>query len=239
MASDEEPPIYRALMALKPADLKLGTWATRAGMARNVFNGIRAHGNPTSATLEKLLAAIEMDMAALNRAMGATVKTEVRDASDALDEVRPIRSPDTLSQVLTMPLLGTATGGEYGNLDDDIELTELHLGEVIANIAKPYSLQGDPHAYALEIVGDSMDPRFDPGDRVAVSPKALIKQGDDVIVQLRGLDGEEERVKVVLIKRLVKRSGTFVELRQYNPPMTFRVETARISAMHRVTHVIR
>jgi phage repressor protein C with HTH and peptisase S24 domain len=39
---------------------------------------------------------------------------------------------------------------------------------------------------------------------------------------------------MVLIKRLVRRSAHFVELAQFNPPMTFRVPSERVAAIHRV-----
>jgi phage repressor protein C with HTH and peptisase S24 domain len=38
----------------------------------------------------------------------------------------------------------------------------------------------------------------------------------------------------VLIKRLVRRTGGYVELRQFNPDTTFRVETQRVAKIHRV-----
>jgi phage repressor protein C with HTH and peptisase S24 domain len=80
-----------------------------------------------------------------------------------------------------VPLLGTAYGGDW---EDEIELTELHLSEVLDNLARPPSLANDDEAYAIEIIGDSMFPRFKPGERAFVSPKAAVRPGDDVIVQL-------------------------------------------------------
>lgn len=77
-----------------------------------------------------------------------------------------------------------------------------------------------------------MVPRFKPGERVGVSPRAQVDIGDDVIVQLR--NGEDDRVRLVLIKELVRRNASYVELRQYNPPVTFRVDRAEIVSMHKV-----
>jgi phage repressor protein C with HTH and peptisase S24 domain len=61
--------------------------------------------------------------------------------------------------------------------------------------------------------------------------------GDDVVVQLKGGSSEgelRERVSTVLIKELVRRSATFIELRQFNPDVTFRVEQDRVAAIHKV-----
>jgi phage repressor protein C with HTH and peptisase S24 domain len=154
-----------------------------------------------------------------------TVLTEVRSAGV---------SPNKLTGGGRMPLLGTALGAESADLEDDIELTELHLNDVLDYLAKPEALAGDPGAYALTIVGNSMVPRFKPGERVAVSPRAIVGIGDDVIVQLRGGEGEGERIKMVLIKELVRRTASYVELRQFNPDTVFRVEAKRVAAMHKV-----
>jgi|GEM_PF-398519 phage repressor protein C with HTH and peptisase S24 domain len=246
--TDADPPIYRALIALKPPSLKLGTWAKEAGLARNAFNGIRAHGNPTNTTLQALLKVIGASMSDLSAHTGsnsifddstgtATVLTEVRRADDrAIQDRRTAYHVDAPMIARTIPVLGTAVGGEHGSLDEDIELTELHLGEVVDQIARPQSLANDDSAYALTVVGDSMSPRYEPGEIVIVSPRWSIAIGSDVIVQLRGPDGDGERIKMVLIKKLIRRTAGHVELAQYNPPMTFKVEIGRVAALHRCKH---
>jgi phage repressor protein C with HTH and peptisase S24 domain len=141
-----------------------------------------------------------------------------------------------------VPLYGSAIGGEYGDIDEHVELTELHLGEVLQWLKRPGELVADPLAYTLTVVGDSMSPLFEPGVRVNVSPRASVGIGDNVIVQLRGRNHEEDdRVKMVLIKRLVRRSASFVELKQFNPDITFQVPIVRIyvdqrgrAAIHKV-----
>jgi phage repressor protein C with HTH and peptisase S24 domain len=63
---------------------------------------------------------------------------------------------------------------------------------VLDYLARPPSLADDPDAYAVEIVGESMAPRFEPGERAFVSPKARVGIGDDVIVQLRAVEAREQ-----------------------------------------------
>jgi len=134
-----------------------------------------------------------------------------------------------------VPLVGSAFGGEWS---DGIEMTELHLAEVLDYLGRPPSLQTDRDAYAVEIVGDSMAPRFEPGERAFVSPRSPVRIGDDVIVQLAESGGEGSdmagRVTMVLIKRLVRRTPAFLELRQFNPDRTFTVPVDRVAAVHRV-----
>lgn len=134
-----------------------------------------------------------------------------------------------------IPLLGTAMAGEWDDAGH-IEMTELDLGDILDRVRRPQSLAGDDKAYAVTIVGDSMYPRFRPGRRVIVSPRAPVSIGDDVIVQLLGDvdDYGEERVVRVLIKELVRRSSSQVELRQFNPDATFKVPADKVAGIHKV-----
>lgn len=231
--------LYDRLMAVKPDDLAPNKWALEAGLNRNTFTNIRNRGDAHPRTVAALLDRIgisEAEFAAGPSSESHTVRSEVR-ATD-IDTLRdpPNRfRPNRDFKSRTLELIGTAHGGEYGDLDEDVELTELHLGEVIEYLARPVALANDVNAYALTIVGDSMIPRYRPGERVAVSPRSVVAIGDDVIVQLRGPDGDGERIKMVLIKELVRRTATYVELRQYRPDMTFRVELPRVAAMHKVS----
>ena len=135
-----------------------------------------------------------------------------------------------------LPLFATAIAGEWGEPGSRIELTDLRTGELVDHVARPASLANDHSAYAVTVVGDSMWPRFRPGRRVAVSPKAAIAVGDDVLLKLkRGSDRESNRPVVpILIKELVRRTAGAVELRQFNPDATFEVPAAEIAAMEKI-----
>jgi hypothetical protein len=229
----ETPPdnrVYTSLMALKPPGLSLNAWAQRAGVGRSIFADIRRHGNPTSETLDKLLHVAGVSFVQFDAGLHP-VQSEVRGAGAVgLAEISRAFRGEQPSRDL--PLYGSAVGGEYGDVDEHIELTELHLNEVLEWLARPARLVGDKDAYALTIVGDSMAPRFKPGECVAVSPRASIGIGDDVIVQLR--NGVDDVVRMVLIKELVRRGSDYVDLKQHNPDQTFRIPWARVSAMHKV-----
>lgn len=229
----EASAIYAALMAVRPEGLSLNRWAQLAGMNRSIFNGIRAHGNPTTQTLDRLLAAIDIDPAAFRERL-QPVRTEVRGTGMSPAEVRDAWA---LRDAKLVPLLGTAFGGDWPD-DEGVEMTELRMAEVLDYLARPPSLANDEQAYAVTIIGDSMSPRFEPGEMAFVSPKAPVNPGDDVIVQLRAPHEEGSdlsgNVTEVLIKRLVRRSATYLELRQFNPDKTFRVPMERVRRIHRV-----
>jgi SOS-response transcriptional repressor LexA len=149
-----------------------------------------------------------------------TRASDIRGAWAAPEPHRPV------------PLIGTAFAGEW---DADIEMSELHLTDVLDYLGRPPELQTDPDSYALEIVGESMAPRFEPGERAFVSPLSPVRIGDDVVVQLRAKGpAQSDRVKLALIKRLTRRSPNFLELRQFNPDRTFQVPVEQVAAVHRV-----
>jgi hypothetical protein len=195
----------------------------------------RMKGLPDAARMEKLANALGVSLGWLlhGGADAAPVRSEVRGAGLAPQDWA------SLPEAARVPLLGSALGGEFDGLDDQVELTELHLSEVLDHVGRPPSLAGDEEAYAVTVVGDSMAPRFEPGERAFVSPRAGYGINDDVIVQLRAVPAAEgsdeaDRIIMVLIKRLVRRTAAYVELRQFNPDMTFRVPRDRVAKIHRV-----
>lgn len=144
------------------------------------------------------------------------------------------RSPFTRPSPRDIPVYGTVLGGDVV-FDGDNEHIETHLLEMTQEIdwvRRPPTLETRRDVYALYVSGSSMEPRFEPGDPVIVDPKRSPKMGDDVIVQLFALDGDG--IQIALIKRLVRRTARFVELRQYNPNTTFCVPIERVASVHRV-----
>jgi len=220
--------LFERLSAVKPERLSFNAWALKAGVNRTIFNDVRKRNNITHESLEKLLDAIDVSWAQFD-AGESTVQTEVASGGVSVKDVD--RAWRGVPRAKPVPLLGSAMGGEWDG-DNKVEMTELHLSEVFDYLSRPPSVEHDARAYAITIVGDSMAPRFEPGERAIASPKASVGIGDDVIMQLRGEDSD--RVALVLIKRLVRRSAGFVELRQFNPDVTFRVPMDRIAAIHRV-----
>jgi phage repressor protein C with HTH and peptisase S24 domain len=112
---------------------------------------------------------------------------------------------------------------------------EIQAGEIVDREARPATLAADEKAYAIGIVGESMWPRFRPGRLVAVSPKAPVAPGDDVLVKLRNAGNGAKAASVRgLIKELVRNSSSGVHLRQFNPDMTFTVPADEIAAIEKV-----
>ena len=120
-----------------------------------------------------------------------------------------------------VPLIGLAQAGRDGFFDDG----GYPVGGGWDEVSLPEI--GDPHAYALEIAGDSMEPVFRDGDMVIVSPAAPIRRGDRVI--LRTLEGE------VMAKQLARRSARRIELRSLNPAHADRsFDLTDVAWVHRI-----
>jgi phage repressor protein C with HTH and peptisase S24 domain len=154
-----------------------------------------------------------------------------------LFEVRPNETlaPRYMQLPLDVPVYGTAMGTfrEAGD-GPAIEQTLVDRSDTIDHFTRPPGYANRTGLYGLYVQGSSMEPRWDQGDPIYVDPKRPPLIGDDVVVYLvRNVDDSDE-LEAVLLKRLVKRTAGYVELQQYNPALTFQVETRRIAAMHRV-----
>ena len=130
-------------------------------------------------------------------------------------------SSTRVAQGRRIPLIGLAQAGGDGFFDDG----GYPVGGGWDEVTLPEV--GDPHAYALEISGDSMEPVFRDGDMVIVSPAAPIRRGDRVVV--RTLADE------VLAKQLARRSARRIELKSLNPSHPDRsFQLSEIAWVHRI-----
>lgn len=224
MPTGENSQIYDDLMRFKPDGMTPNAWAMNAGVSRTVWADMRRHGNPSRRTLQKLLVAAGSSLAEFEALrVGGPADAE---AGATLTLAERIGSPWGAAQLPPLPLVGTAIGGMWGDPTSSIELMEIRTGELVDRVARPASLAGDHGAYAITVLGDSMWPRFRPGRRLAVSAQAPIAIGDDVLVKLKG--------GAFLLKELMRRTSSGLQLRQFNPDVTFEVPSAEIAAIEKV-----
>lgn len=115
-----------------------------------------------------------------------------------------VGAPGTRSGAMhNVPLIGFAQAGEKGYFDDAGYPTGGGWDEI------PFPDVSDPHAYALEVSGDSMEPVYRSGDQIIVSPGGTFRRGDRVVV--RTTEGE------VMVKELVRKTAKRIELKSLNP----------------------
>ena len=93
-------------------------------------------------------------------------------------------------------------------------------------VRRPPSLAQVRDAYAIYVVGDSMQPRFRPGQILHVNPFKPAQPGAGVVVtKING---------AVLIKEFVRQDSKTLHVRQYNPAEALDYLTAEIAAVHTV-----
>jgi SOS-response transcriptional repressor LexA len=225
MAGVDDSPIYRDLMRFRPEDLSPNAWAVKAGVSRTVWADMRRHGNPSRRTLEKLLQVAGSSLAEFE---ALRIESEPRGQSriaKALAEPGAVQwTPAGLSP---LPLVTVGLAGEWGRTASGIPLLAMDRNALIDRLPRPVGLAGDPAAYAITIVADSMWPRFRPGRRVAVSPASPVVVGDDVLLSLT--EGN------ALLGELVRRPSQSLELRQFNPDVTFSIPSKEIAALHKIS----
>ena len=133
--------------------------------------------------------------------------------------------PDEYRNALRrIPLIGFAQAGGDGYFGD----SGYPVGGGWDEVSLPEMT--DPHAYALEISGDSMEPVFRDGDQIIVSPAAPVRRGDRVVLRTRA--GE------VMAKQLARRSARRYELRSLNPAHPDRgFDLDEVAFVHRIVWV--
>lgn len=234
MTTTGESQIYRDLMRFKPDELSPNAWAVKAGVSRTVWTDMRRHGNPSRRTLEKLLAAAGsslLEFEALR--LGPEPRQHVASASAG--QLGDRRSTWTAAPLPPLQLVASSLGGAWSEAGAAVEITEIRPHDVLGRVPRPASLAGDADAYAFTIVGTAMWPRFRPGARVAVSPRAPVAVGDEVAVRLSASShANAEAGERMLIMHLVRRTAEGFELRQFNPDLTVHVGAERIDAVLKI-----
>jgi len=167
--------------------------------------------NPRSDTITKLAHVLQTtEQWLLNgTADNVTVAAEVAKQPT---EVRPAdQFGGRFDGAKDVPVLGTAAGSELGK--GAFQLTT----DVVDYARRPYGLIGAPGVYALYVEGDSMSPKYEPGDIIFVHPHRKPLGGDYVVIQEPDSNNGDSRA---FVKRLVKITSTTIRAQQYNPPAT-------------------
>jgi phage repressor protein C with HTH and peptisase S24 domain len=94
---------------------------------------------------------------------------------------------------------------------------------------RPSNLGGVRGAYAIYMVGDSMEPRYEQGWLLHVNPFKPPTRGRDVVVYKKG--------QAVLIKQFVRWEADALLLRQLNPPAELRIPREEVLECHLVVGV--
>jgi phage repressor protein C with HTH and peptisase S24 domain len=122
-----------------------------------------------------------------------------------------------------IPVYGQAVGGKDGEF--------ILNGNQVADILAPPSLSRVPDAYAVYVVGDSMEPRYFAGEMVFVNPRLPISRGAFVVAQIA--IGDEDTPHAY-VKRFVSSDSRRLRLEQYNPAKILEFPASSVVSVHRV-----
>ena len=161
----------------------------------------------------------------------AEPKLEVAEAiAEALgctvDEVLGVEgvSSSKPSDSRMLPVYGAAQGGVGFDITD--------VREPIDSIEAPPYLQNSVDAYAVYVAGDSMAPRFNPGEVVFVHPGKPFKANDSVIVQF-----EDDKADHAIIKTYKKMDDKKIFLSQFNPDKNLSYQRSQVKCVHKIIGV--
>jgi phage repressor protein C with HTH and peptisase S24 domain len=122
-----------------------------------------------------------------------------------------------------IPVYGHAMGGKDGEF--------ILSGNQVSEVLAPPNLSHVPDAYAVYVVGDSMEPRYFAGETVFVNPRLPISRGAFVVAQIS--KGQEDQPRAY-VKRFVSQDTKRLRLEQYNPKKILEFPISTVGAIHRI-----
>jgi phage repressor protein C with HTH and peptisase S24 domain len=122
-----------------------------------------------------------------------------------------------------IPVYGHAMGGKDGEF--------ILSGNQVSEVLAPPNLSHVPDAYAVYVVGDSMEPRYFAGETVFVNPRLPISRGAFVVAQISKSQEDQPRAYV---KRFVSQATKRLRLEQYNPKKSLEFPISTVGAIHRI-----
>lgn len=210
----------RMLQALKDAGISQAEIARRLGVTPQAV-----YGWITTGTISK------KRLVHFARETGADLASLMSDREDL--RVEAMRGQDIGSLVPTrreqagIPLIGHV----IATPDTDGFFEDMGFPPGAGELYIPWATR-DPNAYAVRVRGDSMYPRYRPGEILVVEPNAAVVPGEDVVVRTR--DGRK------MVKRLLFQRSGEVELGSINErhkPITIALE--QIESMQLVAGSVR
>jgi phage repressor protein C with HTH and peptisase S24 domain len=123
-----------------------------------------------------------------------------------------------------IPLYSSALAGPGGSISIGATIME--------RIEAPSQLADVADAYAVRVAGESMEPRYFPGEIVYVHPTMTIRRGDFVVAQISE-NGAEGGIQAY-VKRFVSIDDSKLVLEQYNPSKTIKFPRDNFMQTHRI-----
>ncbi|HXO00541.1 MAG TPA: S24 family peptidase [Stellaceae bacterium] len=174
----------------------------------------------------KLLEAVQ-----ISQFLGVSQEEVLRRAGDATapppEPARRGRPPRSAMPLQPMPRQDAMPirSGARGGSEQEMFLQDGPIGYT----PRPANLAGVRDAYAIYMMGDSMEPRYTQGWLLHVNPFKPPVRGRDVVVY--------KKDQAVLIKQFVGWNDDALVLRQLNPEETLRIPRDEVRECHLVVGV--
>ena len=199
--------------------------ATQADLARHL--GLAPSAVSRLLRGERQMKALEAVHVAqfLGVAQDEVLRRAGEEPAPSMEPARRGRPPRQISFLSSrqdsMPIKSAARGGN----DQRMFLEDGPIGYT----PRPANLAGVRDAYAIYMVGDSMEPRYLGGWLLHVNPFKPPTRGRDVVVY--------KTDQAVLIKQFVGWNDDALILRQLNPDETFRIPRDEVAECHLIVGV--
>lgn len=132
--------------------------------------------------------------------------------------------PPVSGPVRMLPVLGEAVGGDNGEY--------IFNGQALDYVPCPPMLANVPNAYVVFVDGESMVPRYMPGEVAFVHPGKPARKNDHVVVQLKPIS--EDSPPRGFIKRFLGWTPTKLRLQQYNPNKEIEFDKEDVVSVHQI-----
>lgn len=144
-------------------------------------------------------------------------QADLADAEIVTPMHRLPHGPSDVEQV------GVVAGGADGEFSFN--------GERVGYRKRPAGLLDEPRVFALQIISDSMSPRYDPGEVIYCDAKNPLI-GDDIVIEM--FPEVEGKPGKAFVKRLVRRTKGSIVVKQFNPEKELSFDPYAIKHLWRV-----
>ena len=197
---------------------RLAEEVTRRGfkIGQSAIGNIESGTSKQPKCIVQLGAALGVSPEWLQKGKGDKFAGVARAASPAPAEpvqtISPVQATEGKPDV---PVWASAQAGDDGAM--------ILTSEPIDYIRRSEKMQGVRSPFAFYVIGDSMSPAVDHGDQVVINPGLPPQPSKDHVFIHQQADG----TMLALVKRLVRSSGSFWRVRQFNPAKDFDLSKAK------------
>lgn len=172
--------------------------ADAAGVGQSTIDKLETGKTRASRYIARIAAVLDVDVSELDSDFEAGAILPVRVESYAVPGRKILGDKD-------FPIYA-AYEGEGGSM--------VLSSEPLEYIHRPEFMLNETEGYGIMVVGEAMEPAYEPGDTALVHPRLPILPATDVILYAQA-EGSGERA---IIRRLLKTTQEAWLLRQWNPP---------------------